>query len=312
MIEIRPETVRDYAAIARMHTAAFGRVDEALIVPLLRERTAFLPDLSLVAVEQGKVIGHALFNPHVARILGQNVPIVNLAPLAVDPAHQAVGIGGRLIAAGHDAAQARGFEGCFLLGHADYYPRFGYQTRAFGVSSLTVPAARPQATQAIIRRGPVMDDTDALYALWLCEEGDVDLALEPGLSLLDWVSPNPGIVAWVYEREGEVAGYTRGYTAEPSKPQVFLARDDDAALAMLTSMAAGMDDDPMTLPLHPASRSAPALGVPEPAAWVAAMACSFGPGPLAEYLAQVRRGERPPGRPQWPVAFDLELQRQTA
>jgi putative acetyltransferase len=309
MIEIRHETVRDYAAIARVHIAAFGRVDEALIVPPHRERVAFLPELSLVAEEQGRVIGHALFNPHTARILGQNVPIVNLAPLAVDPAHQAVGIGGRLIAAGHDAAQARGFAGSFLLGHSDYYPRFGYQTRAFGVSTLTVPAPQAPVHTALTRRRPVEADTDALYALWLCEEGDVDLALEPGLSLLDWISPNPGIAAWVYEREGEVAGYTRGYAAEPAKPQVFLARDDDAAQGILTSMATG--DEQIILPLHPASRSAPALGIPEPLAWAAAMACAFGPGPLAEFLGQVQRRERPPGRPQWPVAFDLELQRQS-
>jgi hypothetical protein len=195
-----------------------------------------------------------------------------------------------------------------LLGHSDYYPRFGYQTRAFGISTLTLQAIPPAAAHDTVRRSPVLEDTDALYSLWLSEEGDVDLAIEPGLSLLDWISPNPAIVAWVYERDGEVAGFTRGYAAEPAKPLVFLARDDDAARGMLAFIAAEAGDKPLTLPLHPASRSAPALGIPGPVAWTAAMACSFRPGPLADYLAMVQRGERPPGRPQWPVALDLEQQ----
>jgi len=309
-MEIRPERVSDYAAIARLHVAAFGRIDEALIVPLHRERAAFDPELSLVAEENGRIIGHALFNPHEARVLGQQVRIVNLAPIAVDPTRQRQGIGSRLIAAGHEAAHARGFKGSFLLGHADYYPRFGYQTHAFGVSSLVVEPA-PPSTRDITRRRPVIEDTDALYALWLAEESDVDLALEPGLSLLDWISPNPGIMAWVYERDGEVAGYSRGYAAEPAKPDVFLARDDGAARSMIAVLMAEAGGERVTLPLHPASRSAMALGIPETVAWTAAMACPFGPGPLAEYLALVKRGERPPGRPRWPVAFDLELWRQS-
>src|SRR5215471_15938619 len=101
MVQIRSETIPDYAGIAALHARAFGeRPAEALIVALHRQRPAFDPDLSLVAELDGRVVGHALFSPHIVRLLGQDVRAVNLAPIAVDPAHQRSGIGGRLIVAG--------------------------------------------------------------------------------------------------------------------------------------------------------------------------------------------------------------------
>ena len=63
-IVIRPEQPTDYAAIAAVHVRAFeNRASEALIVALHRHRAAFDPDLSLVAEEDGQVVGHVLFSP---------------------------------------------------------------------------------------------------------------------------------------------------------------------------------------------------------------------------------------------------------
>lgn len=97
-IVIRPEQPTDYAAIAAVHVRAFeNRASEALIVPLHRHRRAFDPDLSLVAEADGRIVGHALFSPQTIRLLGADVPAVNLAPIAVDGAWQRAGVGGRLI-----------------------------------------------------------------------------------------------------------------------------------------------------------------------------------------------------------------------
>jgi len=83
---IRPETVADYAGIADVQVRAFGhRPGEALIVALHRQRGAFDPELSLVAEVDGRVVGHVLFSPHQMRLLGQTIPVVNLAPIAIDP-----------------------------------------------------------------------------------------------------------------------------------------------------------------------------------------------------------------------------------
>lgn len=100
-------------------------------------------------------------------------------------------------------------------------------------------------------------------------------------------------------------GYTRTQAGEPARPRVFLAHDYAAARAMAVALAGRAGAAPeLALPLHPASASAGALGAPAAAAWNAAMVCPLGPSPFDAYEAQVRAGERPPGRLIW-VAFDL-------
>jgi predicted N-acetyltransferase YhbS len=143
-MKIRPETISDYAVIANLHARAFGhRCGEAHIVALHRERRDFDPGLSFVAEVDNRVVGHVLFSPHQMRLLGQSVRAVNLAPIAVDPAYQYQGIGGRLIAEGHAVAAAKGYAVSFLLGHTDYYPRFGYRRHAYGSAQTTVPTDAP-------------------------------------------------------------------------------------------------------------------------------------------------------------------------
>ncbi|HCJ35065.1 MAG TPA: hypothetical protein DHV65_12310 [Ktedonobacter sp.] len=307
---IRPECIADYATIGVLQARAFGnRVGEPLIVALLRQRRSFDPELSLVAEIDGRIIGHVLFSPHQIRLLDQIVPAVNLAPIAVDPAYQGRGIGSRLIAEGHAVAAARGYTVSFLLGHPTYYPRFGYRTHAYGSAQVAVSVdALPDDLLEI--RDPTYEDVPALHELWRREEGLVDMALEPGLDLLDWLSPHPAIRATVYTRSGEVVGYTRIHSTEPTMPRIFLARDRWIAPAIVATMTRKLLTDARRtqyiLPLHPFSKSAEAFSHATCTASNAAMACPLGPCPLNDYLAHVRDGHRPPGRPTWPVAFDLD------
>lgn len=308
---IRPEQVSDYADIGALHARAFAnRSLEAVIVMLLRQRRAFDPELSLVAEENGQIVGHVLFSPYQMRLLGQTLPIVNLAPLAVDPVYQRRGVGGQLIIKGHAIAATRGYALSILLGHSSYYPRFGYRTHAFGSSQLAIPI-RNLPREKLDARAPTSEDLAALNALWRHEEGAVDMALEPGFDLLDWFSPDPEIHATVYTRHHEVVGYTRSHVREPNKPRVFLARDHQAARAIVATMVLGVEtaapDVECILPLHPASASAGAFGQAICSSWEAAMACSLSQSSLLdEYLALVASGQRVPGRVTWPTAFDLE------
>ncbi len=302
---IRSATPYDYAGIANINVLAFEeRADEALIVALHRHRTLFDPELSLVAEdEDGQLIGHALFSPMLLRISGATVRAVNLGPIAVNPTIQRQGVGAALITRGHELARAKGHVLCFLLGHPTYYPRFGYVPHAFGTSSCEILTyALPDSD--LDTRKPQAVDVPLLRDLWRHEEANVDFAVDPGDCLLDWLSPNPLITSSVYVLNEEVVGYTRIHRDEPQSPGVFLSRDDDSARKMARMIGGGAR---VELPLHPASASATAFPDAHIAAksWEPSMVCALEPSPFDAYYAEVNAGRRPPGRPIWPVAFEI-------
>lgn len=132
---IRPERPSDVAAIHALHAAAFakpgvdGPVDAAVLVDELRACGALLPALSLVGADvtaPDVVIGHVLCSR--ARLGGR--PVLGLGPLGVLPAHQRSGVGSALMHAVLAAADALGEPLVVLLGHTDYYPRFGFRPAA--------------------------------------------------------------------------------------------------------------------------------------------------------------------------------------
>jgi putative acetyltransferase len=302
---IRPETLTDYPAIADLHIKMFGnRASEALIVALHRQRRAFAPTLSLVAEDRDEIVGHALFSPRTVSLLGQQVRAVNLAPIAVFGGLQNRGIGGQLIEAGHAAARELGYKLSFLLGHPQYYARFGYQPFAFGVATLTVAVTE---TPAEITARPVNSyDISGLMQLYFDTEGDRDFAIRPDQEALAWISPNPQIRATVFTRDGLVVGYARVHQAKPAAPRYFLARDAAAAQAMVNYLGGLAGAGELTLPLHPDSPVATQLGAAQIQTWEPGMACSLAPNPFDEYYAAAQKGERTAGQVLWPVEFDLE------
>ncbi|RTQ51749.1 N-acetyltransferase [Hymenobacter gummosus] len=124
---IRPETPADGAAIAQVLRQAFPGPQEAALVEQLRRRPDFRPALSLVAEVAGTVVGYVLLTPiAIEPVAGPPTLSLALAPVAVQPAWQRQGIGARLVEAGLVAGGAAGFGSVILLGHPDYYPRFGF------------------------------------------------------------------------------------------------------------------------------------------------------------------------------------------
>lgn len=130
---VRAERRSDHDAIAAVVTAAFERPNEALLVERIRASINYVPELALVADEGGEVVGHVLFS-HVGLRDGRTRTVLQLAPLAVAPAHQGRGIGSALVLAGLELADARGEPLVAVVGHGAYYPRFGFEpARRHGV-----------------------------------------------------------------------------------------------------------------------------------------------------------------------------------
>lgn len=127
MVAIRPESAGDREAVYRVNHAAFGRESEARLVDALRESPAFIPALSLVAVEGSEVIGHILFTRLKVTDQGTSRPALALAPMAVLPAFQNRGVGSALVRQGLDEARRLGHSAVVVVGHPQFYPRFGFQ-----------------------------------------------------------------------------------------------------------------------------------------------------------------------------------------
>ena len=130
-VQVRDELPGDEAVIRRANELAFGRAEEADLVDALRASGAVT--LSLVAVVEGQIAGHILFSP--VAIEGARGTMIGLAPMAVLPSHQRRGIGSALVREGIDRLRREGHGAIVVLGHPEYYPRFGFtRARSFGLT----------------------------------------------------------------------------------------------------------------------------------------------------------------------------------
>jgi putative acetyltransferase len=120
-IQIRPEQPTDIPAIREVNDLAFGQGLEGQIIDALRANNAVT--LSLVATIENQVVGHILYSP---LSIGDKIIGAGLGPMAVLPNYQRQGIGSQLITAGNQMLKDSGCPFIVVLGHADYYPRFGF------------------------------------------------------------------------------------------------------------------------------------------------------------------------------------------
>lgn len=123
---IRAETATDDSMIRQVNEAAFGGAEEADLVEALRTEGVVL--LSAVAESDSRIVGHILFSRMSIETPAGTIAAVALAPVAVLPGCQRQGIGGRLIRYGLDALRDAGERIVIVVGHAAYYPRFGFST----------------------------------------------------------------------------------------------------------------------------------------------------------------------------------------
>ena len=138
-IVIRQEQGSEYPVVNQLVLEAFKDMefsdgDEHDLVANLRKSEDFIPELSLVALENDRIVGHILFTS--SRIISEDSVFesLTLAPVSVHPDFQRQGIGKSLILEGLRIAKSLGFRNVNVLGHPDYYPKFGFiPSTAFGI-----------------------------------------------------------------------------------------------------------------------------------------------------------------------------------
>jgi putative acetyltransferase len=122
---IRTEGEKDYERVYEINKLAFQQEDESKLIENIRKGENFIPELSLVAEIDNKIVGHILFSK--IQIIGSSVfESLALAPMAVIPDLQKQGIGTALINKGMKKAKEMGFDSIIVLGHSEYYPKFGF------------------------------------------------------------------------------------------------------------------------------------------------------------------------------------------
>jgi putative acetyltransferase len=122
-MDIRIEKLEDVEAVRQVHIAAFDRETEANLVDRLR---GIPSTFSFVAVQSDRIVGHIFFSPVIVEGACLKKKILGLAPVAVLPEYQRQGIGSLLIRESLTECARSGFQAVVVLGHPDFYPRFGF------------------------------------------------------------------------------------------------------------------------------------------------------------------------------------------
>ncbi len=125
-IIVRAETPEDVRAIDVVNLSAFEGEAEAQLVGQVRSSSYFIPDLSLVAELNGRIVGHVLLSRVLLKRRSESVEILALGPMSVVPSQSHRGIGSELIEAAITRAKPLGYGAIVVAGHPEYYQRFGF------------------------------------------------------------------------------------------------------------------------------------------------------------------------------------------
>ena len=129
-VKVRNQEPKDREQVFDLNCNAFPTSDEAKLVDSLRSSGTGEIVISLVAVHDNSVVGHILFTEVIVEGASANGSLLGLGPMSVQPEMQNLGIGSRLVLQGLQECRTRGIGAVFVLGHAEYYSRFGFNSAA--------------------------------------------------------------------------------------------------------------------------------------------------------------------------------------
>jgi len=150
-MNIRVERPEDEAGVAGVVKRAFGSTREVALVEALRASEVFVPELSLVAEAEGRVVGHVMVTLSTLVMGDGEVPVHVLSPLAVEPECQGEGIGSALVREVVARAEALGAGMVILEGSPKYYGRFGFEPAyRYGIE-MTLPSWASREAGQVLR-----------------------------------------------------------------------------------------------------------------------------------------------------------------
>jgi predicted N-acetyltransferase YhbS len=158
-IRLRQENKNDYKSVFQLIEKAFENEEysdhkEQFLVERLRKSDAFIPQLSIVAEVENEIVGHILLTKLEIKNDSELFESLALAPVSVLPKFQGKGIGSKLILHSHEVAKEFGYKSIILLGHQDYYPRFGYElTNKYGIEMPFDVPAENCMVKALVENG---------------------------------------------------------------------------------------------------------------------------------------------------------------
>jgi len=316
-LTIRPETPDDYAAIAALNYEAFvkwhpaGFKAEPLLVDLLRHHPLYDPDLSLVAVCEGHIVGHVMLTPWPLVVLGTQQRGAILAPLCVAPRAQGQGIGRALVERVHEVGRQKGLALSLLCGHPDYYPRFGYRQRMFSLGGVRVSVTADDSSDPYSDRPVLAADVPWLAARWRQQCSEDALAIAPVEDVTAWYSHAPACDALMVLHGEHPVGYVRLGRSHPVTVKALLVADD--LVGVLGHLLRGRHQrstGEFILPADAAPREATGVTVlaSDVATAEAFMICILeeGNAVVQRYCQRVQAGELNPAAISFPGMFDID------
>jgi len=170
-IKVRAEVADDFNAIDVVNLSAFQGEAEAQLVGDLRKSAGFIPDLSLVAELNGRIVGHVVLSRVTLKKGDQSKEILALGPMSVVPSQSHRGIGSELIDAAVARARPLCYEAIVVAGHPDYYQRFGFKPAGnWGITcNLDLPdeaLTAMELTDGVLAGGGEVEYPDIFKALF--------------------------------------------------------------------------------------------------------------------------------------------------